>query len=153
MRRYQVEFLVIGGQAESLMGSRRATYDTDLCYRRSRQNLQRLAEALRELKPTLRGAPPDLPFVIDEHSLALGNNFTFNTLHGALHLLAWVEPLGDFDAIEKRAESYQFAGGELKTISLDDLIHVKQHIGRAKDRESLLQLLAIKKQREEQGRR
>jgi hypothetical protein len=30
-RRHEVEFLVIGGQAESLMGSPRPTYDSDLC--------------------------------------------------------------------------------------------------------------------------
>ncbi len=30
-----VEFLVIGGQAETLYGSARVTYDIDLCYRRT----------------------------------------------------------------------------------------------------------------------
>jgi hypothetical protein len=153
LRRHQVEFLVIGGQAESLMGSPRATYDTDLCYRRTTQNLMRLAAALRELKPTLRGAPPDLPIVIDERALVLGSNYTFDTAHGKLDLLGWVEPIGDFDAIAKRAETYPFEGGQVNTISLDDLIRVKQHIGRTKDRDSLLQLLAIKKQRKDNGLR
>ena len=56
LQRYQVEFLVIGGQAEILMGSPRVTFDTDLCYRRSQQNLERLADAIAELRPALRGA-------------------------------------------------------------------------------------------------
>jgi hypothetical protein len=60
-----VEFIVIGGQAETLFGSPRITYDIDLCYRRTNQNLERLAVALRELNPSLRGAPPDLPFQLD----------------------------------------------------------------------------------------
>src|SRR5215207_7774720 len=80
--RHGVEFIVIGGQAEYLFGSPRVTYDVDLCYRRTRENLERLAAALNDLKPTLRGAPPDLPFVIDARSLALGENFTFNTTVG-----------------------------------------------------------------------
>jgi len=151
LRRHQVQFAVIGGQAEALMGSPRVTYDTDLCYSRSRENLRRLAAALNELKPTLRGAPPELPLTLDERALAFGSNYTFDTPHGKLDLLAWVEPIGDFDAVVKRAEVYRFAGGELKAISLEDLIHVKRHIGRAKDRDSLFQLLAIKKQREETG--
>jgi hypothetical protein len=66
-----VEFIVIGGQAENLLGSPRVTYDVDLCYRRERENLERLAAALRQLNPTLRGAPPDLPFVLDARSLAI----------------------------------------------------------------------------------
>jgi hypothetical protein len=147
-RRHGVEFILVGGQAENLMGSPRVTYDTDLCYRRSRENLQRLAAALRELKPTLRGAPPDLPFVIDERSLALGSNYTFKTPHGDLDLLAWLEPLGTFEEIEKRAEVYEFDGAPLKTISLDDLIRIKKHIRREKDRDSLKLLLRIKEARE-----
>lgn len=75
--RHGVEFIVIGGQAEVLMGGARVTLDADLCYRRSQENLERLAVALRELKPTLRGAPPDLPFKIDAQLLALGNNSHF----------------------------------------------------------------------------
>src|SRR5438105_4341033 len=82
-----VEFIVIGGQAEALMGSPRVTYDVDLCYRRTEDNLVRLANALKEMNPSLRGAPPDLPFVIDARSLALGSNFTLNTSIVPLDLL------------------------------------------------------------------
>jgi hypothetical protein len=35
--RHRVEFLVVGGQAEVLMGSPRVTYDTDLCYCRTKE--------------------------------------------------------------------------------------------------------------------
>lgn len=74
--RHRVEFIVVGGQAEVLMGSPRVTYDTDLCYLRTKANLERLATALQEMQPTLRGAPADLPFVIDARALAFGNNYT-----------------------------------------------------------------------------
>lgn len=151
--RHGVEFIVIGGQAESLFGSPRVTYDVDVCHRRSAVNLERLAAALRELNVTLRGAPPDLPFQIDARSLALGGNFTFNTQFVAFDILGYVEPLGDYAALEKNAETYPVGNLQLKVISLDDLIRVKQHIGRSKDRESLLQLLAIKRIREETGMR
>ncbi len=53
---------------------------------RTKQNLRRLAAA-REIKPTLRNAPKDLPFIIDEQTLALGSNFTFDTRFGDLDLL------------------------------------------------------------------
>ena len=148
--RHGVEFIVIGGQAEALMGSPRVTYDVDLCYRRNQSNLERLAAALRELKPTLRGAPPDLPFIIDARALALGANFTFSTSIVPLDLLGWVEPIGDFDQLVKRAQIMPIANLDVLVIDLDDLIRIKRHIARPKDRESLLQLLAIKRIRDQQ---
>jgi hypothetical protein len=150
--RHHVEFLVVGGQAEVLMGSPRVTYDTDLCYRRSKENLERLAAALEELQPTLRGAPPDLPFALDARALAFGNNYTLDTAIGPLDLLGWVEPLGSYESLLPASEVYALGDAELRTIGLDDLIQVKQHIGRAKDRESLLQLLAIRSLRDEGSR-
>lgn len=148
---YGVEFLVIGGRAETLMGSARVTYDTDLCYRRTQENMEKLAAALAELKPSLRGAPPDLPFRLDAESLALGCNFTFRTTEGDLDLLGYVEPLGTYDDIAPRAESMQLGEITIQVASLDDLIHIKSHLGRSKDRESLMHLQAIKRIREEKA--
>ncbi len=156
LQRHGVEFIVIGGQAEYLFGSPRLTYDTDLCFKRSKENLLKLAAALRELKPVLRDFPPDLPFTIDEHALALGTNFTFSTPLGDLDLLSWVEPIGNFDDLLRHAETHQIGDRSVRTvltISLDDLIRVKQYIRRPKDQESLFQLLAIKKGREDTGKK
>lgn len=56
MIRHGVEFIVIGGQAEVLHDGNRVTFDIDFCYRRTKPNLERLAVALREIKPRLRSA-------------------------------------------------------------------------------------------------
>ena len=149
--RHGVEFLVIGGQAEYLFGSPRVTYDVDFCYRRTRDNLEKLAAALKELKPTLRGAPADLPLLLDARALALGNNYTFQTAYGDVDLLGTVEPIGDYDALVQHAETHRVGSLDLKTISLDDLIKVKEHIRRPKDRDSLFQLQAIQRLRNETG--
>ena len=68
---------------------------------------------------------------------------------GPLDLLGWVEPIGDYDALVAHAEVYQLGAIEVRTIALDDLIRVKEHIRRPKDRDSLFQLKAIKRLREE----
>lgn len=146
-----VEFIVVGGQAEWLFGSRRATFDVDLCYRKTAQNLERLVAALRTIHPTLRNAPPDLPFQLDPKSIAMGDNFTFRTDLGDLDLLGFLEPIGGYDELIQRAEVYELEGRNVYAISLDDLIRIKQHISRPKDRDSLLHLLEIKKVREQQG--
>lgn len=146
----EVQFIVIGGQAEILLGGSRTTFDIDLCYRRTAENLERLAAALRELKPTLRDAPPELPFVIDAKALALGSNFTFDTPLLPLDLLGWVEPIGTYDELLKNAETYEYKERILQVIGLDDLIHIKEYLARPKDREALLQLRAIKQARLDQ---
>ena len=145
-----VEFIIIGGQAEYLMGSARVTFDTDVCYRRTPDNLKKLAAALKELKPTLRGAPPDLPFRIDAESLALGMNYTFSTKEGDLDFLGLVEPLGGYDNIAPRAEIMMLGDIPIQVISLDDLITIKSYLGRPKDRDSLMHLQAIKRIRDQE---
>jgi hypothetical protein len=150
--RHGVRFIVIGGQAEYIFGSPRVTYDTDLCYERSAENLSRLAGALKELDVHLRNAPADLPFIIDGRSLALGSNFTFTTTIGDLDLLGYVEPIGDFHELDRRAKDFQIENLPIRVIDIDDLIRIKQHVNRPKDRDSLFQLLAIKKLREQTGK-
>jgi hypothetical protein len=149
MTRHEVEYIVIGGQAANLHGSPDVTLDTDLCYKRSTDNLERLARALKEIHPTLRGAPPDLPFQLDAKSLALGSNFTFNTDMGSLDLLGWVEPFGTYEDLIARATNFDLETGQVKAISLDDLIAIKKHINRPKDQGALFQLEAIKNMRDE----
>ena len=144
-----VEFIVIGGQAEGLIGSARVTFDVDVCYRRTPENLERLARALATLKPSLRGAPPDLPFRLDAKALALGSNFTFDTTQGPFDLLGYLEPIGDYDAAVRNAVDVTVGPWTVKVLSLDDLIRIKEHIGRPKDRDSLMHLLAIRRLRDE----
>jgi hypothetical protein len=141
--------MIIGGQAAVLLGSPLPTLDVDICYRRTADNLQHLADALREVHPTLRGAPPDLPFRLDAESLALGANFTFNTDLGPLDLLGWVEPLGTYDELLPGCERIDVGDARLLVIGLDDLITIKRHLGRPKDQVMLLQLEALKRLRNE----
>lgn len=90
--------------------------------------------------------------MIDARALTLGTNLTFNTADMPRDLLGWVEPIGDYDALAARAKPMPLDDLHVLVIDLDDLIRVKQHIGRSKDRDSLFQLLAIKRVREEEGR-
>jgi hypothetical protein len=70
LSRAGVEFVVIGGVAATMHGSAHATYDLDILYRRTSENIERLAIALAPLRPYLRGAPAGLPFVLDSATIA-----------------------------------------------------------------------------------
>ena|SRR5213594_250124 len=91
---------------------------------------EEVGNCLRKMKPALRNAPSDLLFQIDEHSLALGCNFTFDTPLGDLHLIGYLEPLSDSEAILPSAETIKIGGLKIKVIGLDDLIKIRQYIRR-----------------------
>jgi hypothetical protein len=129
-----VDFVVIGGVAGGAHGSAFGTGDLDIAYARDRTNLERLATVLAELGSTLRGAPPDLPFLLDAKTLENGANFTFLTRSGSLDILA--DPAGAPPYAELKARALRIAvrGVEVSVASLDHLIAMKEAAGRTKDK-------------------
>ena len=71
-----VDFIIIDGIAATIHGSARATFDLDVVYDRSPENLGRLAVALAPLSPYLRGAPAGLPFGFDLATITQGQRTT-----------------------------------------------------------------------------
>ena len=130
-----VDFVVIGGIAGILRGSSYPTYDLDVAYARDVENLERLASALVELGATLRGAPPNLPFILDAKTLENGAHFTFDTPHGAIDILTDPDGAPKYDELKKEAgEPQPLEGVLVYAASLDHLIGMKEAAGRNKDK-------------------
>lgn len=55
--RAKLDFILIGGMAAILHGAARVTFDVDVVYSRTRDNIERLTTALAPLRPYLRNAP------------------------------------------------------------------------------------------------
>jgi hypothetical protein len=132
--RHRVDFVLIGGIAAIVLGSSYSTSDLDVAYGRDRTNLERLADALRELGATLRGAPPELPFRMDAGTLEAGLNFTFATRGGDFDVFG--EPAGapKYEELKRRASVERIEGMEIRVASIDHLIAMKEAAGREKDR-------------------
>ena len=128
-----VDFVLIGGIAAIVLGSSYSTSDLDVAYARDRANLERLADALRELGATLRGAPPGLPFRLDADTLEAGLNFTFATEGGDLDVFG--EPAGapPYAELKRRSSVERIEGVEIRVASIDHLIAMKEAAGREKD--------------------
>lgn len=60
-------------------------------------------------------------------------------------------PFGTYEALLPGATVIPAGDTNLLTIGLDDLIAIKRHIGRPKDKAALAQLEAIKQTRDEPG--
>jgi hypothetical protein len=129
-----VDFVVIGGVAGGVHGSSLSTYDVDLTYSREQENLEKLAAVLGSLDAKLRGAPPDVPFLLDAKTLATGANFTFTTTMGSVDLLG--DPVGapPYERLRSAATVVDVQGSQVRVASLDHLIAMKEAAGRPKDK-------------------
>ena len=141
-----VDFVVIGGVALVVHGSARVTRDLDICYSRERENMARLARALKPFRPTLRGAPAHLPFGLNEPTLRSGLNFTLSTDAGDLDLLGEVGGLGMFPVAARLSTVIELYGVNVRVLSLDGLERAKRAAGRLKDLVDLEDILAIRRQ-------
>ena len=134
LRAHDVDFVLIGGMAGVARGSSYPTYDVDIAYARDRENLVRLAAALVELRARLRGAPPDLPFILDAKTLESGAHFTFQTRYGALDILTDASGSPDYEELKRAAGApVDVEGVAVRVCSLDHLIAMKEAAGRPKD--------------------
>lgn len=141
----RVEYVVIGAVALIAHGGSRVTVDLDLCYARSRDNLEALVRAIGPLKPRLRGAPPELPFFFDVATLRSGLNFTLTTSAGDLDLLGEVTGVGTYESCSRDSVAVTLYGCVVQIISLDILERSKRAAGRAKDLLDLAEIAALKK--------
>ena len=156
LARHGVDFVVVGGLAGLAHGSAYPTYDLDVAYSRDRANLQRLADALKEIGVTLRGAPTNLPFQLDAQSLANGANFTFDTSFGSFDILGDVAGIKSYEELRLRSKEERIAGVEVRVASLDHLIAMKRAANRVKDQLMALEYVELadeirKREAEEKG--
>lgn len=142
-----VEFIVVGGVAATAHGSSRLTQDLEIVYSRSPENLRRLVAALEPHRPTLRGAPPGLPFDWSEATLRRGLNFTLSTAIGDIDLLGEITGGGSYEALVGHTVELEFFGHSCRCLDLPALIRVKRAAGRPRDLEAVAELEAIWEER------
>jgi hypothetical protein len=152
LSRHHVRFVLIGGFAGRLWGSNTITNDLDICYARDRPNLEALAAALRELGATLRGAPKDLPFLLDAQTLERGDHFTFETRFGDLDCLGTPAGSKGFQDLVDGSSEMVVDSVRVLVASLQDLIRLKRAAGRPKDLVEVEILAALREEIERKRR-
>ena len=141
-----VESILVGGVAATVHGATRLTLDVDVVYRRSADNIERLAAALAPIRPYLRGAPPGLPFRWDAATIRRGLNFTLTTELGDIDLLGEIVGGGTYEDLLPHTVGIHVFGMDYRCLTLARLIDVKRAAGRPKDLEAVAELEAIQEE-------
>jgi predicted nucleotidyltransferase len=139
LHRHQVEYVLIGGLAVALHGIERNTMDIDVCIVISPNNLRRMIEAAKELKlsPVLP-VPLETLSQIDTlrqwHQQRNLQAFALHTpdLAGVTLDLLLFPPVAPADMCQ-RAVRLDVSGIPIQLASVDDLIALKQSVGRPID--------------------
>lgn len=144
-----VEYVLIGGLAAIVQGASLVTLDTDICFRQSLPNCERLTRALARLEaeiyPTRTNVIPITVELLQKYKLVL-----LKTKLGRLDLIADVPGLGTFEDVAPGATTIELGDLTIPVLTLDQLIQAKSALDKPKDREHLDQLLAIRDIRKEQ---
>src|ERR1022692_2965660 len=120
------DFVIIGGWAAILHGSRHLTDDLDVTFSRGTENLKRLVQALAPFHPRLRNFPPQLPFLWEVATLRNTTTTTLDTDLGAIDLLAEVTGLGSYAEIFAASPLVEAFERKVRILSLIDLIAAKR---------------------------
>ena len=144
----RIEFILVGGAAATAHGSARLTQDLDILYRRSPENMARLAACLVPHHPYLRDAPSGLPFHLDAETIQRGLNFTLMTDLGALDLFGEITGGGRYEDLVNDTIQIELFGVTCCCLGLNRLIEVKRAAGRPRDLETVAELEALREERE-----
>jgi hypothetical protein len=155
LNEHGVRYVVIGGFAAVAYGSPLPTVDVDVTPDRSRENLERLSMALRDLNARVRvaGIPDGLAFEHDARILAQCTVLNLITRLGELDLVMVPAGDADYEVLVSRAVKVSLHEVDVTLASLDDVIASKEAAGRPKDRAALPILRALRDRLADEGQR
>ena len=133
---HEVRFVLIGALAASLQGFPLATRDADITPAQDRENLERLAAALRDLEARIYTVqiPEGLPFDCSAAMLARGEIWNLVTAAGRLDIAFQPSGTAGYDDLAQHAVRVPLYGDTLFAARLEDIIRSKEAAGRPKDR-------------------
>ncbi len=136
----QVDFIVIGGVCAVLNGVPIMTLDLDIVPSRAPDNLQRLLQALQLIDAHYRHHPKKIVPTISLLAASPGHHL-LATDHGPFDVLGTIDD--DLDYGDLLPDTYVLKVSEsmeVRLLTLEKLIEIKENTGRDKDRAMLPQL-------------
>ncbi len=150
LARHKVDYLLIGGLAVSLHGVERATMDVDISVAMNPANLASLIALARELKlvpvlPVPLESLKDIELLRQWHKERNLEAFALRTPELAgVTLDVLLFPPVEYAGMSQRAVVLNVANVAVRMVAMDDLIALKQAVGRPIDLSDIEHLKRIK---------
>ena len=140
-----VHYILIGGLAATLHGSPLRTGDANICPARDPENLERLAQALRQMDAKIRtaGEPDGLPFACDARFLRGVELLNLTTRFGDLALSLRPAGTAGYEDLFQHVEHYDLGGLVVPVAALADVIRSKEAANRPKNQAALPTLRSL----------
>ena len=147
--RHNVAYVLIGALAARLQGFPRLTADAGITPARDEANLERLADALRELDARVytESVPEGLVFDCSSATLARANLWNLVTSAGRLDVAFTPSGTDGFDDLVNGAIRFEVFGVEILESGLPDIIRSKEAADRPQDRQDVIVLREILRRR------
>ena len=141
----QVRFVIIGGFAGVVYGATAVTQDIDICCEFTAENLLQLQEALADLHPVHRMTPGRVKVELTEQNCKDFNNLYLDTDLGQLDCIGYVKGVGDFNMCRQASRVIEVDDEKFNVLTIEALIQAKEAMNRPRDKETVIQLEAIKR--------
>ena len=149
LTRHEVAYILIGALAARLQGFPRLTADADITPAAGAPNLEKLAEALRELEARVftEAVPEGLVFDCSAEALSRAELWNLVTSAGRVDLVFRPRGTDGYDDLANNAVRFNVFGVELLAADLRDIIRSKEATDRPQDRQDVIILREILKRR------
>lgn len=152
---HRVSYIVVGGFAAVVHGAGRVTFDIDVVPEWDPANLDRLADALREVGARLRvsGRKDPVEIPIDARTLRSYEVSTWRTDFGDLDVVRGTPKrqrgrLAGYRSLVRRAARREAFGITILVASLDDVIEAKESLSREPDLAALPELHRLRDEKQ-----
>jgi hypothetical protein len=134
---HKVRFVLIGALAARLQGFPRLTADAEITPEGSSENLERLAEALREVDARVftEGVPEGLTFDCSAATLARTQLWNLVTDAGRVDLVFRPSGTAGYEDLQEGSVAFELYGDRFQVASLEDILRSKEASDRPQDRQ------------------
>ena len=150
LAKQEVDFVVVGGVASKLYGSRRLTFDVDIVVDLEQASWERAVDVIWQ-----RGGRPRIPEPLERirdiqniHNWIAEKDMralTFRSPDGAAEVDVLVSEADDFQGLKQRATKIPVDGQLFRVASIADLIRMKTKAGRPQDLQDIEFLQALQR--------
>lgn len=144
----RVQFVIVGGFAAVLHGSSVMTEDLDLCVLFEKENISRLLNALKDVHPQHRLVGETRPVRESAEKITYYKNLYLKTDLGYIDVLSELPGIGEYEELAAHAIVISLFDMNCRVLDIDTLMKAKKQMKRSKDKETVVQLKAIKERKD-----